>query len=361
MNLIPVDNDDTSFLDSDEVDDIDKAVYLGLQGKTDEAYQLLINYPDQNHPAVLFNLGWYDIYHGKLSKGMRRLDAGRTVNAFGGPPLPGTLWKNQSLVNKTVLFNCEGGLGDQIAYVRFARDFVDRGAKVIVACEYPVAKFFNRNGFITVSNDIRTISKVYYDYWVPSMSVAHMLDYEYENLSGKAYLDAEIKHLWTPADTNAPLGSHADPSALKVGLRWSGNPHFDHESFRRFPKEYMHDMLSIEGISFYSLQKDDNLVDNLPLVDLRNQMYDFNETASIIKNLDLVITSCTSIAHCAGALGIETWIIIPILPYYMWALKGDTTPWYDSVRLYRQTKLGDWSEPFARVKNDLITKVRKNS
>lgn len=329
-------------------DDIDKAVYFGLQGRTEEAQQVLKNYPNQNHPAVLFNLGWYDIYNGHLAEGMKKLDAGRFVDAFGSPPLPGILWKDEPLENRTVLFNCEGGLGDQIVYVRFAKDFQDRGANVVVACNYPVARLFNRNGFTTVSNDPNTIKGVYYDYWVPSMSVAHMLGYEHENLCGDPYLTAEPKKL------------PSIPNTLKVGLRWSGNPGFDHESFRKFPREKMHDLLSIEGATFYSLQKDTDLVDDLPLIDFRDQMTDFYETASIIKDLDLVITSCTSVAHCAAALGVETWVVVPILPYYMWALKGSKSPWYESVTLYRQTKLGCWDDPFNEIKKDFIERVSLN-
>lgn len=343
MALTPVtkENENTIF-----ETDIDKAVYLGLVGRTEEAQKLLNEYPDQDHPAVIFNLGWYDMYNGHLSKGMKRLDAGRLVDAFGSPRLPGILWKDEPLSGKTVLFNCEGGLGDQIVHFRFAKDFLEKGAQVIVACTFPVAKLFSRHGFITVSNDAQTIGNVYYDYWVPSMSVAHMLGYEYPTLSGKPYLNIEPKKL------------PAVPKTLKVGLRWAGNPNFDHESFRRFPQELMHDLLSVEGTTFYSLQKDEALVDGLDLVDLRDQMPDFYETARLIKDLDLVITSCTSVAHCAAALGVETWIVIPILPYYMWALKGDTSPWYDSVKLYRQTKIGDWSEPFTQVKEDLIARAQ---
>lgn len=345
MNHLSLAQSDENFNLPADIDDIDKAVVLALRGETQQAQELLNNYPDQNHPAVIFNLGWYDIYNGHLSEGMKKLDAGRLVNAFGSPPLPGILWKDEPLENKTVLFNCEGGLGDQIVHFRFAKDFVEKGARVIIACSEAVAKLFSRNGFITISNDPNVLRNVYYDYWVPSMSVAHMLGYEHETLSGKPYLDATNKYL------------PAVPNTLKVGLRWSGNPHFDHETFRKFPKEKMHDLLSIEGATFYSLQKDTDLVDGLPLVDLRDQMTNFYDTAAIIKDLDLVITSCTSVAHCAAALGVETWVVVPILSYYMWALKGSKSPWYDSVKLYRQKKISCWNAPFSEIERDLIDKI----
>ena len=90
---------------------------------------------------------------------------------------------------------------------------------------------------------------------------------------------------------------------------------------------------------------------------MKDDMKTWQDTAEIIKGLDLVITSCTSIAHLAGALGVETWVVVPILPYYTWVLPGDTTPWYDSVRIFRQEKYGEWSQPFEKIKIELIKKT----
>jgi len=86
-------------------------------------------------------------------------------------------------------------------------------------------------------------------------------------------------------------------------------------------------------------------------------MPDWEATASILAGLDLVITSDTSIAHCAAALGVDTWIVVPVLPYYVWAIPGIKTPWYDSVTLYRQTTYGNWDAPFAKMATDLQARV----
>jgi hypothetical protein len=87
----------------------------------------------------------------------------------------------------------------------------------------------------------------------------------------------------------------------------------------------------------------------MPEVDLSTWL----ATRKQISKCELVITSCTSIAHLAAAMGIETWIIVPILPYYLWALPGNTSPYYDSVTLFRQEKYGDWSAPFEKIKENL--------
>jgi hypothetical protein len=155
-------------------------------------------------------------------------------------------------------------------------------------------------------------------------------------------LDAEPKQLYSKPDT------------FKVGIRWAGNPKFEHEQHRKFDPQPLIDLHKLDGITLYSLQRDDNLIDGLPFADLRDQMKTFEDTASIIKGLNLVITSCTSIAHLSAALGVKTWVIVPIMPYYAWAEPKDTSVWYDSVRLFRQQKYGDWSHPLEEVKSALI-------
>jgi len=140
---------------------------------------------------------------------------------------------------------------------------------------------------------------------------------------------------------------------MRVGLRWAGSPEFEHQQHRVFDPAPLFDLHKLPGVTLYSLQRDDNLVDGLPFADLRDQIKTWEDTASIVAGLDLVITSCTSIAHLAAALGIETWVIVPVLPYYVWAVPGERSDWYDSVRLFRQTTYGDWSAPLIAVSQAL--------
>ena len=147
------------------------------------------------------------------------------------------------------------------------------------------------------------------------------------------------------------------PGKFKIGIRWSGNPQFEAQQHRVFPVQPLIDLHKIEKITLYSLQRDNDLKDNLPFADLRYDMKTWQDTAEIINGLDLVITSCTSIAHLSAALGKPTWIIVPVLPYYTWALPGKKSPWHDTVTIYRQTKHGNWDEPFTSLKNDLIKLV----
>jgi len=321
---------------------LDIALAACINGHPDISEDILRS-QDQTDARVIFNLGWHELRHGNLNKGLAMMDAGRFINVFGLPRIPGEIWRDQPLHNKTLLFRCENGLGDQVMDFRFAQDFAARGARVVVACEAPLMSFFSRHGFICVNTD--AAASVHYDYWVPAMSAAHVLGYDSHNFPGHAYLTAEPRKLYAKGPT------------LKVGIRWAGNPRFEHEQHRRFDPQPLIDLHEIPGVTLYSLQRDENLVDGLPFADLRDQMGSWEDTASILAGLDLVITSCTSIAHMAGALGKETWVIVPVMPYYAWAAPGDRSVWYDTVRLFRQTKYGDWTEPLAAVRAALQDKV----
>jgi hypothetical protein len=322
-----------------QIHPLDLALQASINGHPDISEDILRSQPEQDDARVIFNLGWHEMRHGNLKKGLQMMDAGRFINCFGLPRLEGEIWRDQDLTNKTLLFRCENGFGDQIMNFRFAKDFQDKGARVVISCHPALMALFSRHGFICVDNGATPY--IHYDYWVPSMSAAHILGYDTDTFPSQPYMTAELKKLY------------AKPNTLKVGIRWAGNPEFEHEQHRRFDPQPLIDLHEVNGVTLYSLQRDDNLIDGLPFADLRDQMKTFDDTASIIQGLDLVITSCTSIAHLSAALGKETWVIVPILPYYAWAAPGETSVWYESVKLFRQTQYGNWDAPLNAVRESL--------
>jgi hypothetical protein len=321
---------------------LDVALEESLKGNLGKSLEILESL-SKDDPRVIFNIGWHKIRNGDLLGGFENLNAGRFINCFGLPAINGKIWRGEDLTNKTLLFRCEGGFGDQILNFRFANEFKEMGARVVISCDPKIADLFSNNGYVCVSNSV--VENVYYDYWVPAMSAPWVLNHTYETLSNKSYLTSGKRNLYSKKNT------------LKVGIKWSGNPEFEHEQHRRFDPSHMIDLSEIQGITLFSLQRDENLVDGLPFPDMRNEMKTWQDTADIVNSLDLVITSCTSIAHLAGALGIETWVVVPILPYYTWSVPGDRSPWYESVKIFRQEKYGDWSAPFENIKNELIKKI----
>jgi len=260
------------------------------------------------------------------------MDAGRYLNVFGSPRIHGAIWRDQELTDKTVLLRLEGGFGDQIMGFRFAQSW----PRVLVSCSRELFDIFGH--FPCVESE--AAERVHYDYWIPAMSAPHILGLEYETLSGKPYIKAAPRKLYSNG-------------GLRVGIKWSGNPQFEHQQHRVFPKEYMINLAKTNGTTFYSLQRDEDLVDGLPFADLRASLKTWRDTAEIVSGLDILITSCTSVAHLGGALGVPTWVVVPILPYYCWSQPGSKSSWYDSVRLFRQVKYGCWEQPFSEIQSAL--------
>lgn len=318
---------------------LDMALTASKNGFPEISEDILRNQP-QDDLRVLFNLGWHEMRHGNMKRAFEYFNYGRYINVFGLPAIPGQIWKDEELKNKTLLFRCEGGFGDQILNFRFAKQFVDMGARVLVSCAPELMELFSRHGYICVDNEI--VMGAHYDYWVPAMSSPFLLNMEYDDLDGSPFIIPQ-----------SPTKLYAKTNTLKVGIRWSGNPKFEDEQHRRFPPELMINLHDVPNTTFYSLQRDENCIDGLPFSDLKDSLKSWEDTANIIASLDLVITSCTSIAHLAGAMGIPTWIVTPVMPYYTWAVPEETSKWYDSVKLFRQVKYGEWDVPFQKIREEL--------
>lgn len=321
------------------IHDLDLQLAAGLMGNFEEGWRLAQKLEKEEpwNNRAAFNRGWYLMQHGKLLEGEKLLFRGRDEGVFGNEPpkSPMPMWDGKS--KGTVLLNMEGGLGDQIHGVRYARDIARIAGEVIVACSGSLATLFRDVEGVVAVCQSDAVYGVVHDYWVPSMSTIPILGYEYKDISGKPYI-------------NKPL---VEPhKGLRIGLRWQGNPQFEHEQHRIFPPTKLFDALEDVDAEFISLQRDEGSqykpywVKDVPLGH-------WDQTRMAAASCDLVITSCTSVAHLCGAMGIPTWIVVPVLPYYLWAPPGNTTVWYDSVKLYRQEVFGEWSAPFDQIKVDL--------
>jgi hypothetical protein len=214
-----------------------------------------------------------------------------------------------------------------------------------VACSGPLATMFRDVEGVAAVVQHEAVFGVVHDFWVLSMSTIPILQYEYKDISGKPYI-------------NKPVVQKS--GKFKIGLRWQGNPQFEHEQHRIFPPKPFFDMLEDVDAEFISLQRDEGS-QHKPYWVKQAPVSHWEETRMAIASCDLVITSCTSIAHLAGAMGIPTWIVVPILPYYLWAYPINTTPWYNSVRLFRQKVYGDWSHPMQEIKQELLKKGDLNA
>lgn len=309
-----------------------------VEGKTQEELWLRHN----------FNRGWFLLQQGKYSEGCQLLESGRHLNVYGGGHLqtsaPIFNPSTNKIAGKSIIISLEGGYGDEIIHARFASSFKKLGAARVYLAASPelVSVLSSVPGVdgVILRNQAHTVP---HDYWIPGFSAGWIAGHEYSDLPNDQYLFANPKsiEIW-----KAIINSDKP----KVGIRWAGNPKFEHQQFRRFPNEFITQLSQYEGLQLYSFQRDDN-IENLPenVVDLQHLLISWDDTLAALGNMDLVITSCTSIAHAAAALGKPTWVVTPILPYHTWthnAPYSDTSPFYKTVRLFRQQKPNLWNETF---------------
>lgn len=319
---------------------IDESLALSLKGKVKEAYKVLCEAQKENPVCnrIAFNMGWFLLSKGKLKQGMECLTRGRFDRCFGNlkPAVNSQIWNGES--KGTILYYLEGGLGDQIHAMKYIEDIKLRGCEVIVACSSELISTVKTSFNVKAIIQHEAASAIAHDWWVPSMSVLLPLGYEYSDINGKAYIP-KIKTL-------------KSNKKLTIGVRWWGNPQFEHEQYRRFPLKLFFDSLKNVDAEFISLQRDAGAEETPSWIKNVN-LDSWETTRKEISKCDLVISSCTSVAHMSAAMGVDTWILVPILPYYLWALPGDKTPYYDSVRLFRQTKYNCWKGTMKKLAVEL--------
>ena len=274
---------------------------------------------------------------------MKLLDRGRIENIFGNrkPQTPAPMWDGQT--SGTVLLNLEGGLGDQIHSVRWAKEIAKRGCRVVVACSGELAGLFESVDGVSAVVQHNASFGVYHDYWVPGMSAMIPLGYEYSDISGKPYI---------------PKPAMPKNKKFRIGLRWQGNPIFEHQHHKKFDPQIMFNAVNNMDADFISLQRDDGS-EFCPVWCEEVSLSHWGETRAAVASCDLVISACTSVAHLSAAMGVETWVISPVMPYYLWADGKSTSVWYDSVKLFRQEEFGEWQAPFNSVRGEAILKLRR--
>jgi len=334
---------------------IDQQLNLMIRGRFDEGWKIAeeLEEIDPNDRRAKFNRGWFLINQGKFQEGFRCLEYGRSLNVYGSPKLNTNkpIWDPEvsDLKNKVVIINLEGGYGDNIIQARFATEVWRLGGKAILCCDTTVHSIFLRIPGVQKCITLQEVESTYHDFWIPGFTCSWIFGHTVENMPNEPYIFArpESIKIWKSiVKTDKP----------KVGIRWSGNPKFEHQQFRIFPPENLINLYKDNPhIQFYSLQKD-NDIRELPdgIVDLEHTLISWEDTAACIENLDLVISSCTSVAHLSAAMGKPTWVIVPLLPYHIWAYGDEHSPWYiETTRVFRQRQFGKWSDVFDRIKSEL--------
>ena len=255
------------------------------------------------------------------------------------------MWDGTPEPDKSVLLHAEQGMGDMLMVARYLPMMTERIGRVVVECQSELRALIN-----AMTGDFNCFSSggglPAFDMHLPAMSLPRVFK------TTPHTIPRDGPYVAAPEDSATEL---PDGEGLKVGLVWTGSPLNPTNSDRSLPLASLASLLNVEGCRFFSLQQGPpgNEIVNAELgdriVDMRPWMTNFAATATIIAKIDLVVTVCTSVAHLAGAMGKPVWILLSADADWRWLMESDDTLWYPSARLFRQSELGEWDDPVARI------------
>lgn len=330
---------------------------LGRHDQAEQAFAQAVRL----HPAYAeahANLGMTLLRRGAYAEGWKEYEHRWQANKLPFPRFGLPLWRGEDAApGATLLLYAEQGFGDTMQFIRFAAPIAARGMRVVVEVPAPLVELVRSAPGVAQAIAIGELPPAA-DYQLPMMSAPHALGET--RLDGGPYLRAD------PARVAAWGRRLAELTGPRIGLVWAGNSALGLskgglvDKHRSLSLEMLAPLLSVPGCSFVSLQlgqSADSVLNggvlNGRIVDWTGDLTDFSETAALIEGLDLVIAVDTSVAHLAGALGKPVWVLSRFDGCWRWLISGDASPWYASLRLYRQASRGRWDEVIARVRDDL--------
>jgi Tfp pilus assembly protein PilF/glycosyltransferase involved in cell wall biosynthesis len=264
-------------------------------------------------------------------------------------------WDGGDIRGQTILVYGEQGLGDIIHFVRYIPLLADRGARVLLACT-PLLHSLLRDvhGISQLLDPEKSIPA--FDTHAALLSLPALLNTTLENIP------AEVPYIPVPPAATFPLRS-GSVGNLKVGIVWAGGGSYRNNRLRSMPLEALLPLLRLPGIQFFSLQcgpaaaELKNLPKDIAITDVGGTVTNMADTAAVMGQLDLVISVCTSTLHLAGALGRPAWGMLAYAPCWRWMRDRSDSPWYRTIKLFRQPKAGDWAGLIAQLETALRDRV----
>ncbi len=315
---------------------------------------------DGNHAQAHFNLAIAQLTLGDFINGFAEFEWRWQVRAAIEPKkiIPNAQeWRGQSLTNKSLLLYFEQGAGDAIQYSRYIAVIAkDYGGKIILQCPQVLISLFSTIPYLTtIIHSEQNIPAV--DYYLSLLSLPWVLKTRLDTIPN------QIPYLSAHKQLTIPLA--IDNTKFNIGFVWAGNPAHPNNPQRSLDIRYFSTLTTIKQLQFYSLQLGDEatqlnqLTSVNPIINLAPHIKEFADTAALITELDLIICVDTAIAHLAGALNKPAWILLPFAADFRWLLEREDSPWYPSVRLFRQGTIGDWKTVFEKLKFALLTQLTR--
>jgi Tfp pilus assembly protein PilF len=314
-------------------------------------------------PDIHYNYACLLLQAGEFARGWQEFEYRWKTKGNGSPwQLAQPFWRGDSELNgKSIMLTGEQGLGDTLQFVRYAPLLAARGATVYLAVQ-PSLKSLTAScpgvAEVFAFGDALPPS----DYQCPLMSLPLICNTVLETIP------AEIPYLTgSPANIARWREKLGRKTALRVGLTWAGNPRKNRPESRAFDRgrsihfDQLRPLLAVPGVEFFSLQLGQEaagqLNDTSPVIDFTAELLDYQETAALVANLDLVISVDTSVAHMTGAIGKPLWLLNRYNTCWRWLADRDDSPWYPTARIFRQPSLGDWDNVISNVKRALEERV----
>lgn len=270
------------------------------------------------------------------------------------------LWDGRDHPDGTILLWPEQGFGDTILCARFIPFLKRKFRRVLLGCQPALARLFSKlDGVDEVLPYGTKLPK--FDVHCPLMSLARFLATDLQAIPQPA-------DLFVPQEVSPSLQAAISSSGdrLRVGIVWSGSVTFKSNHLRSTSLERFLELTAVPGIQLFSLQKGPRAADltgigaDRIVIDLAPMLNDFADTAAAISQLDLVVMSDSSVAHLCGSLGRPVWNLLHHVPYWLYLRNRTDSPWYPSMRLFRQNRPGDWDEVFKRVNAALMQHSRQH-
>jgi tetratricopeptide (TPR) repeat protein len=335
-----------------------KAISLGRLRRFEEAIAThrRVKAIDPDNTAAALALGHLYLLMGNFEAGWAGHEARLKNGSASSTTYPQPRWFGEgSIEGKTILIHVDEGLGDAIQYARYVPMLAARGARVILVVQLAIHALLSKLPGVAqcFSRGVGALPE--FELQCPISSLPLAFGTQLDTIpSGAPYLPSPPANLVQAFEDR--LGAR---NRLRVGLVWSGNPNHGNDHNRSVPLRTLSRILDADA-TFVSLQKDARpdaaavLRERTDIIDLTADLTDFVATAALVSCLDLIITVDTSVAHLAAALGRPTWILLPYTPDYRWLLDRDDSPWYPTVRLFRQTETRDYAMVVDRVRSELL-------
>lgn len=304
-----------------------------------ETYRELLRLAPE-HPEAHWNLALSLLSVGEYREGWREYE---WRLAGCEPELPLPVWRGEEISGRTILLECEQGLGDTLQFVRYATVVAEKGAQVVLRCQLPSLKplLARVPGVTAVCVPGEPLPPC--DYQARLLSLPHLFDTTLDDMPPwRPYL--------FPEQRRATLWSLRldEGRTLKVGLVWRGGPL---PRNRACPFKEFAPLSDMSQVAFYSLQLGDAPDPTvLAAVDLGPQIEDFGDSAAILAGLDLLVTVDTAAAHLAGGMGMPVWLLLPYSCDWRWFAEREDSPWYPTMRIFRQERPGDWPGVMRRIR-----------